>query len=363
MGTSRRLEIYPRSGDVKEVIVHYTCREKVLWYMNHLYFTLSVTSITILSLVMMFATMIEPRLRPELLATETLEANPLYVVTDFVIMCFFFVETFLRMIMMGPFTYFKTPMCLADLFVTTLDITLFMLEYFELGSVGSLGGLVRMLRVVRISKLSRMSRLTVQVDSIDRYGLFVPPCLLLAALFPHLPPCLLAFLPPCLFASRPPKTPCITTPRLHSLSGFRGESVERDETGRIYAYNSSELFSHGWMHNLGGTVLVVPQIWVQMIFLVIITTMIATYTCPSDCDPAQGGDPANCMGNDSEACLASLDPTYSVMFMSLAAFLLGTPLPSPPLPASLSPPSLPFPTTTTTTNLPPPVLAPALTPG
>jgi hypothetical protein len=95
MGTSRRLEIYPRSGDVKEVIVHYTCREKVLWYMNHLYFTLSVTSITILSLVMMFATMIEPRLRPELLATETLEANPLYVVTDFVIMCFFFVETFL----------------------------------------------------------------------------------------------------------------------------------------------------------------------------------------------------------------------------------------------------------------------------
>jgi hypothetical protein len=189
----------------------------------------------------------------------------------------FAVETFVRLVVMGPCRYFRDALCVIDFTVSAIDISLYIIALEYGNDMGELS-VVRMLRVSRLSKISRIARLTLRVD--DAVG-----------------------------------------------NNERGEHIETDEDGHIYEFNSATLFSLGWMYNLAGTVIVMPEIWTQCLLCIILTTLLAVYTCPPECDPLLNtfdGDYSaeNCVGTD-ELCFTSLDPNYGLMFLGLAAFLLG----------------------------------------
>ena len=134
--------------------------------------------------------------------------------------------------------------------------------------------LIRTLRIARLSKISKIARLSFKVDEVQNEE--------------------------------------------------RGEAVEVDEDGHIFAYNSATLFSLGWIYNLSGTVLIMPEIWVQTLIFVIAATMVAAYSCDLSCDPLMEtytGPDEN--PNDCSGCINSIQAEYILMFLGLAAFLLG----------------------------------------
>lgn len=235
-----------------------TVRQKMEFIMDHMYFTLALTLLTLTSMTMLFV---------EMFNFEISEAGQMI---DTVVWVLFLTETLTRMVVIGPKRYFTDIMCVCDGLVSTIDITILVITLTMDGGPGALQ-LLRILRVARLSKISRIARLSVSVNA--TVG-----------------------------------------------NDARGKSVEKDEDGHIFAFNSAQLFSLGYLYNYGGTVVAMPEIWVQCLIFVIITTALATVTCDVKCDPTLNTFEANC---DSSRCVNSLDPSYGLMFLGLAAFLLG----------------------------------------
>jgi hypothetical protein len=130
---------------------------------------------------------------------------------------------------------------------------------------------VKVLRIARLGKISRIARLQNKVDEIE--------------------------------------------------NDIRGKAIEKDDEGHIYQYNSATLFSLGWTYNLGGTVIAMPEIWVQTLVFLIIQTLLASITCPDYCDSSSNAfDPIE---GECDYCITTIEPDYSLMFLGLAAFLLG----------------------------------------
>ena len=162
------------------------------------------------------------------------------VTLDYVIVGIFTFETLMRCIFMGPKAYFTDFLCVVDFLVSgqlrivrfvksvvagsvvfvqaslanaTLTITCACIAVIDIVTIiiGLTGSgtrsdeavLVRTFRVARLSKISRIARLSLKVDEIE--------------------------------------------------NSERGESIEKDEDGHIYAYNSATLFSLGWLYNIRGT--------------------------------------------------------------------------------------------------------------
>lgn len=98
-------------------------------------------------------------------------------------------------------------------------------------------------------------------------------------------------------------------------------AVEKDFIGRIIGYDPDNLFSLGYMVNLSGTVLAMPEIWIQFVFLAILTAIWAANICKKRCDPGHGGF----VPNDPECngCVDGFESSTGLMFTSIVAFLLG----------------------------------------
>lgn len=255
-----RLEKFPDDKDVTYLSAKdMTCRQKGMLVMDHMYFTLSLTVIVLLSLGLFFATLFNVVLGPSLQMLE------------YVIVFIFVIETFFRCVFMGPKAYFTNFLCMCDLFVSVLDLVLFIIDILEVPANEYLT-LIRILRVSRLSKVSRIARVMIQVDT--SVG-----------------------------------------------NDDRGKDVMKDEDGHIYSFNSATLFSLGYMYNFSGTVLVMPEIWVQALIMVILTTLLAALTCPLKCDPMLNTFDSDF--TDCSSCVNSIDPNYGLMFLGIAAFLLG----------------------------------------
>lgn len=258
-----RLEQLPMESPRVVSISKLSCRAKALVYINHKYATLLLTLLTLMSILLVFIEMFKIKPTPEILSLENW------------IMGMFGTETVIRLILMGPKAYFTEWMCVCDFCVSLTDLIVFCVT--EFGEVNESDALkfVRVLRVSRLSKVTRISRLIKQVDK-------------------------------------------------DVGNEDRGEDMKRDEDGHIFSYNSASLFSLGWMYNLAGTVASMAEIWVQSLMLVIVTTLLAALTCPLACDPnsnAYDGDlvkTATCIG-----CVSSIPADFGLMFLGLAAFLLG----------------------------------------
>jgi len=234
-------------------------RAKGLYIWNHVAFTMTLTILVLVAMGMLFASLFNV-------------ADTQFTVTlDYVIVGIFTFETLMRCIFMGPKAYFTDFLCVVDFLVSVIDIVTIVIGLTGSGTRSDEAVLVRTFRVARLSKISRIARLSLKVDEIE--------------------------------------------------NSERGESIEKDEDGHIYAYNSATLFSLGWLYNIQGTVIVMPEIWVQTLIFVILTTMIAAYACDMECDPLANNyddGAANC-----EGCINSIEADYILMFLELAAFLLG----------------------------------------
>jgi len=256
-----RRERYPGWEEDKEVSLEsLSCRMKSINYINHMYFTLVLTFLVLLSMAFLFASLFG------------VETTPAITYIDLGIVAIFAVETITRCILIGPCAYFSDPLCVCDFGVTLIDLVVIALMYADLGADGNTESLsfIRVLRVCRLSKISRISRLIVSIDE--------------------------------------------------EKNDERGLPIEKDDDGHIFAYNSATLFSLGWIYNLKGTVTAMPEIWVQALMLVITTTFLAALTCPIECDPYKNTYLSTC---ETKSCVNAIDPAYALMFLGLAAFLLG----------------------------------------
>jgi hypothetical protein len=254
----KRLVLYPEDPEDEEVhLEDLSARQRIEYFMDHVYFTIALTFLTLFSLTLLFINMFEVVITG-------------IAVIDTVLGVIFATETFTRCIVIGPKRYFSDILCICDCLVSVIDITIFIIEVTS-EQANSTFQLIRILRVARLSKISRIARLTVKVDS--SVG-----------------------------------------------NDERGKPIETDEDGHIFAFNSANLFSLGYFVNHAGTVVAMPEIWVQCLIFVIITTALATVTCPVACDPTLNTfDPEE----DCTTCVNSFDPSYGLMFLGLAAFLLG----------------------------------------
>lgn len=257
-----RLEQFP--DDVDEVIIpmsELSCRQKGMVVFDHMYFTLTLTLLVLISMGFFFAEMFNEELSP---AFKWMDNGIIFI---------FLAETLIRMFLMGPKAYFTSPLCCMDCFVSVVDIALFTIESVNIDASEYLA-LIRVLRVSRLSKVSRIARLTVKVDS-------------------------------------------------SMGNDERGQTITKDEDGHIFGFNSATLFSVGYMYNLNGTVLAMPEIWVQALIMVILTTALAALTCPLECDPTLNTYDREFDMDGCGACVNSIDPNYGLMFLGIAAFLLG----------------------------------------
>lgn len=263
---------YPgiHSGTIKSHVYKRktTCRENTLFVLTRVWFSVFLCALVVASLGMMFAAMFNVDL-------------PLWTQTaEIVIIGIFALETSLRLFAMGAKAYFADAICRCDLFVTCIDIIILCIEEWVVG--GGNGNETESLSVIRVLRVTRLSKIT-RVARIFR------------------------------FASK--------VDEMHEGGVHMKKALEVDENGRIFDYNPENLMSIGWMFHLTGTVVAMPEIWVWTLILLIISTLFAAITCPLECDPRQGmfdPDSADCSG-----CTNSIDPSYGLMFLGLAAFLLS----------------------------------------
>jgi len=86
--------------------------------------------------------------------------------------------------------------------------------------------------------------------------------------------------------------------------------------GRIMSYDASTLFSLGFLQNLYGTIFKIHEIWIQFLFLFVLSTMWAVYICAEECDE----DP-ELEGCDS--CVMPLEAAVADVLSVMVAFMLG----------------------------------------
>lgn len=224
--------------------------------------TLFMTFLVLVALVLVFCSMFDSTFQDNLTATYLADAIALI----------FIIETTSRMFCMGPKTYIRDIFCCIDLLCCCIDIAIFTASY--LSSSPTAIRLVRFLRLLRLARLSRISRLMTALDE--------------------------------------------------TLHGDRAPNIEYDEHGHMFMYNSAHLFSTGWLVNAKGTVLAMPEIWVQVLMSCIIATIVAAYSCPLDCDYTFTFGVISAFKNDHcQKCVAEVNPSVGLLFSDLSAFLLG----------------------------------------
>jgi len=257
-----RLAEMPNEIMEKEELNH-GMRFKMLLWLNSKWVTLLLTAVVLFSMSMVFASMFGVVFGSGMLSLENW------------IMGFFGAETLVRLILMGPKAYFTNWMCLCDFMVSAIDLTMFLVTEFSTVDNPEALNFFRIVRVSRLAKVTRLSRLIANIEE-------------------------------------------------ETGNTNRGAEVEKDEDGHIWQYNSASLFAMGWLHNLAGTVVSMPEIWVQSLMLVIVTTLLAALTCPMKCDSLINSyDPLFVAEGGCVNCVTSIAPDFGLMFLGLAAFLLG----------------------------------------
>jgi hypothetical protein len=189
--------MFPKDGEEKHA-KDPSPREKLLRFVDGLFFNLTVTIVTIGSIVMMFMLLFDYNT----FYTDTFES------VNLIVFAFYVLESLLRIVAMTPKKYFTSAQCVFDFVILLADAAVVVLTVVG-NTDASVGSFVRVARISRLTKLTRIERLQETLD--DTY------------------------------------------------QGDAGGAIHMDEEGHIYHYNSSVLFSSGFLKNLSGTVLLVRE--------------------------------------------------------------------------------------------------------
>jgi len=209
-----------------------------------------------------------------------LEDSAWLVSCELFIAVFFLLEVIFRLFAYGIEAYFLSGLCIIDLLVTALDWASLLATSVKLDAA-------IFLRIVRISRLSRVSRITRDINT-GGVGYNKDP----------------------IFNDIDKPKPLY--------------DVTKDQDGRIYKYDPGALFTSGYIFNLSGSMVEVWEVWVQLIFLIILTTLWGAVMCPIECDHnSHAFDPIVAATNECDGCITGFSTDLGLIFGTLVAFLLS----------------------------------------